>query len=313
MTTGPAANPVRNPTATTELRRDLEIACSRAGFSSVNAKLLHFYANAVWLLPEHPAVARVTYTAVAQRTARVNVAVCQWLVDQCGFPATALLSPDVIDVNAHIAVTFWRYYPQPTTGDAPGSADLGRLLRTLHALPRPPLDLPAWRPLTSLELVLRDTDHAVAVNESDRRWLLDRIEQIRQDLAALDWPLGYGLIHGDAWAGNLLWDTRSTPPDVVLGDWDSTCWGPREVDLIPSWHAAIRYGRGLDWSLAFAADYGHDLAGWPGFPVLFAMRDLVQLVALLRRVPDQSGLAQALRQRLGDIKAGDTTTVWQAF
>lgn len=249
---------------------------------------------------------------LAHHKARFNVAVCEWLVDQHNFSATAPLSTEVVEVDAHTAATFWTYYPQQN-GAPPNSADLGQLLRRLHGLPRPPLELPEWRALTSLELVLRDTRRAAAVSHADRRWLLDLIEQVRHDLAALDWPLGHGLIHGDAWAGNLLWNTDSAPRTAVLGDWDSTCWGPREVDLIPSWHAAIRYGRGPDWARAFAAAYGYDLAGWSGFDTLFAMRDLVQLVALLRRVPQQPDLAAALRQRLDGIKSGDTAAVWRAY
>jgi hypothetical protein len=278
----------------------------------VGAQLLHYYANAVWLLPQHPAIARVTYSALAHHKAEVNVAVCQYLVNQHRFPATVPLAADIIDIDEHTAVTFWTYYPQPVDV-LPDSAHLGHLLRRLHALPRPPLDLPEWRALASLELVLRDTARPIAIGDADRRWLLDRIEQVRHDLAELDWPLGYGLIHGDAWAGNLLWKISSKTRAVVLGDWDSTCWGPREIDLIPRWHAATRYGRGAEWAAAFADAYGQDLTRWSGFYTVLAMRDLTQLVALLRRVPHQPELAESLRQRLTGIKSGDTTAVWHAY
>ncbi|MGH3975271.1 MAG: hypothetical protein ACRDS9_18375, partial [Pseudonocardiaceae bacterium] len=29
--------------------------------------------------------------------------------------------------------------------------------------------------------------------------------EVREELATVEWPLGQGLIHGDAWAGTLLW------------------------------------------------------------------------------------------------------------
>jgi Ser/Thr protein kinase RdoA (MazF antagonist) len=305
-------NPIKNGTSSAEMHNRLQVVCSRAGLSASGAQLLHHYANAVWLLPTHPAIVRISDSALVHAKATTNVAVCQWLVDQHQFPATAPLSTDVIILDGHTAATLWTYYPQ-LANLSPTPAQLGGLLRRLHALAPTPVELPTWRALTSLELVLRDTTRPSAINDSERQWLLDRIDQVRHELAQLDWPLGYGLIHGDAWAGNLLWQTATNPPTVLLGDWDSTSWGPREIDLIPTWHAAIRFGRGQRWADAFAAEYGYDLTRWSGFSTLFAMRDLVQLVALLRRVPDQPGLAGALRQRLDGIKAGDTKTVWQAY
>jgi Ser/Thr protein kinase RdoA (MazF antagonist) len=277
--------------------------------SASGARLLHHYANAVWLLPTHPAIVRISESALAHAKAATNVAVCQWLVDQHRFPATAPLSTEVIVLDDHTAATLWTYYPQPADL-SPTPAQLGSLLRRLHALAPPPVELPTWRALTSLELVLKDTTAPSPIDDSDRHWLLDRIDQLRNELARLDWPLGYGFIHGDAWAGNLMWQTKTNPAIVILGDWDSTSWGPREIDLIPTWHAAIRFGRGQQWADEFSTEYGYDLKQWPGFSTLFAVRDLVQLVALLRRVSNQPALAGSLRQRLGSIKVGDTTTVW---
>jgi aminoglycoside phosphotransferase (APT) family kinase protein len=103
---------------------------------------------------------------------------------------------------------------------------------------------------------------------------------VRRELAELDWPLGEGLIHGDAWAGNLLWDTATTPPRAVVCDWDRVSWGPREIDLIPTWHAAVRYGRDEAWIQDFIKHYGYDLRDWAGYPTLLAMRDLAQLPGL---------------------------------
>ena len=135
---------------------------------------------------------------------------------------------------------------------------------------------------------------------------------MRRELAELDWPLGEGLIHGDAWAGNLLWDTATTPPRAVVCDWDRVSWGPREIDLIPTWHAAVRYGRDEAWIQDFIKHYGYDLRDWAGYPTLLAMRDLAQLPGPLRRASNPPHAA-ALRQRLGSIRAGDRTATWVAL
>lgn len=136
---------------------------------------------------------------------------------------------------------------------------------------------------------------------------------MRDELASLEWPLGHSLIHGDAWAGNLLWaGSTPGPDDVVFGDWDRVAHGPREVDLIPTWHAARRYGKGPHWTAQFIDQYGHDLAHWPGLPTLLAMRDLVQASGPLRRAPHSAPHARALRQRVDSLRTGDTST-WKAL
>lgn len=113
---------------------------------------------------------------------------------------------------------------------------------------------------------------------------------------------------------NLLWSSSTPrPDDVVLGDWDRVAYGPREVDLVPTWHAARRYGKGSDWTRQFIGEYGHDLAYWSGLPTLLAMRDLVQVSGPLRRAPQSAPHARALRQRVHSLRAGDTSTVWTAL
>jgi hypothetical protein len=97
---------------------------------------------------------------------------------------------------------------------------------------------------------------------------------------------------------------------VILTDWDWVSHGPREVDLIPTWHAARRYGRGPAWAAAFVDRYGYDLATWPGFPILMRMRDLVQITGPLRRARDSDRHRQALRQRVEGVRTGDTDCVW---
>jgi thiamine kinase-like enzyme len=182
----------------------------------------------------------------------------------------------------------------------------------LHDLGEPPVALDAWKPLDSLERALNSTDAEPALSGQDRDWLHQRIRDVRVELAELDWPLGHGVIHADAWAGNLLRDTTASTERPILGDWDSVSHGPREVDLIPTWHAAVRYGRDEDWIQAFVAHYKYDLREWAGYDALMTMRDLAQLPGPIRRATNPPHAA-ALRQRLGAIRAGDRTSTWIAL
>jgi Phosphotransferase enzyme family len=76
----------------------------------------------------------------------------------------------------------------------------------------------------------------------------------------LRFQLPAGMIHGDAYRGNLLRDGQR----VVLADWDAVSTGPREVDLIPTLQAT-RFGLPDEQRDAFVAAYGQDIRSWDGY------------------------------------------------
>lgn len=292
-----------------------------ASLSATGAQIIHHYANVVFLLPAENAVARMATGSRSAALIETSQRVTRWLVDEHGFGATEPLRNSVPVLvrpkngGTSLTVSFWRYYQQPEPSPVFDSTCLGSLLRTLHALPDPPFELPAWRPLTSLRNALTEEPHYVGLSTTERAWLVDRVEAVTEQVDAFDWPLGAGLIHGDAWAGNILWDTgpSGTPASAatpILGDWDGVSVGPREVDLIPTWHAAARYGRDPSWVARFIEVYGYDLAASPGFELLMRMRDLVQLSGPLRRADKSPAHLAALRQRFEAIRKGDQTMTW---
>jgi hypothetical protein len=292
----------------------VRMACADKGLNFTNVRQLHHYSNAVFLLPIEKAVARLTVGTQALARIRRTQAITRWLVDEHHFPATRPLpETDPVAVNAVTVVSFWIYYAPPADTLPPNSAQLATLLRLLHQVGPPPLPLPDWIPLISLHDTIEDHRLSPSLTDNERDWIQTRISEVRDTLARLSWPLGHGLIHGDAWAGNLLPHTDSSPAGVVLGDWDWVSIGPREVDLIPTWHAATRYGKGPSWVQAFINRYGYDLTAWDGYPTLMAMRDLVQLTGPIRRATDAAKYHSALRQRLDDLRSGDTASVWTAI
>jgi hypothetical protein len=289
-------------------------ACRQAGITPASIRLLRHFANAVYLVEgRFPVVARVAYnTGVVQRC-RTAVAVSRWLVSQ-GFPATAPIDlpsgcPQPIvdsEVPAEAAITFWSYYPQPTHGSRPTLEELARLARALHNMDGlPPIPLPTYEPLRSMR---RDAANS-HLDEHTRSWLSQRIDQLRDDYTQLEFPLGVGLIHADMYAGNLLLDQLQRR--FVLGDWDSVCIGPREVDLAPTFTAA-RFGLDSGSLSRFAAEYGYDLRTWSGYSTLRAIRELSTLTALLRLAPVNAASATELRYRISTLQESDSTAIWQA-
>ena len=301
-------------TESLDLLAAVHAACAARGLDATGIRLLHHYSNAVVLLPAEGAVARVATTRHDVAQIKRSQDVTRWLVAEHDFPATQpLAGSELVELYPQTTVSFWVYYPQPSSPPPLTSVHLARLLAELHALPHPPRDLPHWLPLDSLHHALHDPTATLALDDTDRDRLLRRIDEVREKLATVDWPLGQGLIHGDAWAGNLLHACAHRRDGVLLGDWDRVCHGPREVDLIPTWHATHRYGKNPNWTGDFVHHYGHDLTGWSGLSVLLAMRDLAQISGPLRRAPHSPPHAHALRQRVNGLQAGDTSTIWTAL
>ncbi|GAA1309669.1 aminoglycoside phosphotransferase family protein [Saccharothrix xinjiangensis] len=277
-------------------------AAHQLGLNTSGLRLMHRHATAVYLLPAVDAVARVH---TSDPTAAVRaVTIADWLTD-LGFPVTAPLQGHVPVVDGEAAITFWTHYPQPDPALRPDPAVLGHLLRELHRLPPPPVDLPIYRPLSSLRTTIAT---ATYLTTNDRTWLTETADTLLTAYASLDFPLGSGHLHGDAYPGNLLLDT--TNGRWLLGDWDETATGPRELDLANTYQG-IRMGRTSAELDRFAHAYGHDLRTWPGLTTLRGLRDLHTLGSFIRRADNGDHEASAvLRHRLQVLRQDEASLTW---
>jgi hypothetical protein len=145
--------------------------------------------------------------------ARRGVAVAQWLT-RLGFPAVEPADVDQPVLLDTAVVTFWRYYPQHDRGYPPVT-HLAALLRQLHQLTTPPADLPVelptYQPLQSFTAVLAA---ARGLPDDDLDFLADTRQRLLTAYTDLAFVLPPGLIHADAWTGNLLWDGYPVLRDI---------------------------------------------------------------------------------------------------
>ncbi|MFD7552199.1 phosphotransferase enzyme family protein [Streptomyces sp. NPDC059816] len=262
---------------------------------------LRNHATDVYLLPDQHIVARVRPLARADETIQ-TWALLRWLHDH-GFPAAQPVGEPVQEPESGYIVTFWVHYPQPPA--PPPASALGALLRELHALPDPPVKLPDYQPLVNLTDTLA---RSTTLTESRRRWLAAAAEETVHAYRSLGpSPLGHGLIHGDAYPGNTLWDDGL----VRLGDWDEAATGPRELDLANTIQGAHRFGRSEQEINAFTRAYSHDPRTWPGLQILIGMRDLHTLGSFIRRADrGDTQAALELDHRLHTLQTGRRTVRW---
>jgi len=280
----------------------LGAACASVGLSSDGAHVLYDRANTVYKLARHPIVARLRYAPRPSpwlERLSASVGVTAWL-DTLYFPAVQPLDVEQ-PVTAHgYIVTFWHYL------DATGPpwedvSSLGSLLHDLHQLPAPPVRLPTASPLGS---VPDDTQRCRWLSDAQRTWLLARYQDLEHKYANSSWTLGCGLIHGDAYPENLI----HTRDRVVLSDWDSVSYGPREQDIVPT-SIRHRFGRPPSEWQHFCAAYGVAPADLPGLDVLRQMRELRTLGPYLRTTNHPQAQAEVTR-RVTDLMTGTQHEPW---
>jgi Ser/Thr protein kinase RdoA (MazF antagonist) len=290
----------------------LHAAGYRLGFDTSGTELLRLHGSGIFHLPREGLVGRVlTATDENRRRLTTALAVTAWLVEQ-DFPAIRPASSDLTEVDGYL-VSFWQFLPQPARSGRPPAAVLGTLLRRLHALPQPPFPLPNVAPLARLESAMA-TDRAreePVLTGAQRAYLEEHMARLASAYRPLEFPLGLGLIHNDAHLGNLLVDDRSHT-GYVLADWDGTCRGPREIDLVQEGAPGNRFSATEEQRQAFSAAYGYDLAGWPGWRTLRALRDLHSLSGHIRTAPAKPAAREELELRLASLMTGDRSTRWHA-
>jgi hypothetical protein len=281
----------------------LETTAARARLSTRGARLIRLFGTAVYHLPAADAVARIAPFTSPEHLTRMatSVDITRWLTAS-RFPAVEPLPVDQPLTSHQCVITFWKYLPQH--GPEPGTADLGHLLRALHQLPPPPVPLPAYQPLTSIGRAIQASR---AIGDDDRSWLSGHHDRLLADYGRLAFKLPAGLIHGDAWRGNLLRGGHR----AVLADWDTVSTGPRETDIIPTLQAT-RFGLPPAQRNAFITAYGHDIRTWDGYQTLRDIRELSTLSALLRDGSVSPAARQELLARLRSLRTGDDAQ-WATF
>jgi Ser/Thr protein kinase RdoA (MazF antagonist) len=285
-------------------------SCEAFGFNHTKANLIRLGENAIYALPAERLIIRIARATADVARVRREVAVSRWL-RASGVPAAAtaddVLADQPVLIDGH-PVTFWIYIPPAQA--KPTTADLGRLLKMVHELALPAgIDLPTFDPFVDIPQRLSSAPEEVA--DGDIAFLRERCEELSALYKSLHFPLPTGPIHGDAHLGNLM---RSPSGEVVMIDFERFSIGPREWDL--SLLAGYRFN--FDWVdeesyQAFVRTYGYDVASWPQWRDLMAIRELAMTSWLMQNVHVSEQTHAEFVRRLADLRNPDAKRHWQRF
>lgn len=241
-------------------------AAALSGVDATDAVLIRNGSNAIYELPGG-VVARIGKpgsNTAAERELRVS----QWL-NESGIPTVEAVptipQPVVVDDRP---VTWWRLIPEHR---ASTPAELGAVLRALHALPPPTeFELPNYDPFVGLSERIAS---AVAMTEDDRSWLTEHYGRLEKQYRELPVTESLGVIHGDAWQGNVVVPSSGVP---MLLDLDKVSRGRPEWDLIQLAVDFADFSRlGEKDYKAFVSAYGgYDVTDWHGFRLFADIQEL---------------------------------------
>ncbi|MFI7511494.1 phosphotransferase family protein [Micromonospora aurantiaca] len=282
-------------------RPALAEVCRRLELSDADAVLIRHHTNAVYAVGD--VVIKIAPAEFGVKRMSAVVAVVRWLVGQ-GFPTVGLSSrlPQPLLVGEH-AVTVWQRL-DPANETPVSTAELGTLLRQLHALPAPPVSLPALDPVDSIR---RSVQKSTILTTRNRDLLLKRLEPLAARWREMSFPRGASLIQSDPQTRNALRRFDGTP---VLADWDGAAVGPREWDLATvAVHCRRFTPPGAAAFSDFTAAYGWEVTSWRGFEELCQLRELQMIATNARKSrPGTEAEAEVLR-RIIALRRGDQELV----
>lgn len=281
--------------------RDVLVASGVLPGAAGDARLLALGENAVFAAGD--LVVKVGRDAELLDRARRELRIAAWLAG-AGVPAVRAAEAEALLVEGH-PVTVWHRLPDPVR--PAGARDLAELLRLVHALPSPEVDLPRRELLGGVERWLRLAGDAV--DPADAAYLRERRDGFAAAAAALVPHLPPGPIHGDALPRNV----HVGPDGPLLVDLETFSGDLREHDLVVMALSHDRYGLPAEEYDAFTAAYGWDVRTWEGCSVLRGARETASCAWVAQHAPSNPKALAEFERRVASLRDGDETVRWYPF
>ena len=278
----------------------LHRAASKARIDTSTIELIRAGENHLYRLP-HRVVGRVARPGEAKSVERETV-VARWL-NASGINAVrpiGIEQPIVIDERA---VTFWEELPPHRNGTV---QEVATTLKQLHSLPIP--EQLAGLRLTPFVRLNERIAEAKSITDEERHWLLDHLDELRQRWSSRPVGAPECIVHGDAWAGNVV---NADGQGVTLLDLERCAVGPPEWDLAST---AVRYTTfgtmDADEYREYCTAYGRDVTAWEGYELFRDIRELRVTCYAIQRARDDLTLTDEAQLRIDCLRGTHGPRPW---
>ena len=279
----------------------LRDACAVAGLGTAGAEPVRIGENAIFRL-RGGVIARISRPG-QQVAARREVEVSRWLSSSGITAVTAIAGIAQPVETGERSVTFWEELPPHRHGTP---AEVAGTLKRLHALP-----VPGNVPLAALDPFIRLEERvsgAATITRDDRQWLLSRAGELKHQWAALIPALAVCVVHGDAWAGNVVAAGDGT---VILLDLERCSVGPPEWDLVSTAVKHLTCGL-IDHGeyQHFCQTYGTDVTRWEQFEIARDIRELRMTSYIAQLAATNKIYAQEASLRVDSLRGRNGPRPW---
>lgn len=282
---------------------DILAAAGRlAGVDVRGAELIRDGSNVLYRTTQG-AVARIGKPG-SKDVAELEVRVARWLTE-VGLPVVqplpAISQPTLVQERP---VTWWVLLPEHRSATP---AELGGVLRKLHALPVPAtLRLPHFDPFTGLTQRISETPD---VSDDDQVWLAHHLAELRERYDGLALGEPTQVIHGDAWQGNVA---VLASGEAVLLDLEKASIGHVEWDLVQLAVDRTDFARltAEEYQSFVTAYGGYDVTSSSAYRVLADIQELRWVCFVLSKSGRSSNAAEETRHRIACLK-GELPRPWK--
>lgn len=282
-------------------RELLSTAAEVNGIPVAGSELIRNGSHVMWATPAG-IVARVGERGTVA-VSRKEVSISRWLNDR-GIRAVrtvdGLIQPTVVDGHP---VTWWELLPGHRQATP---AELGTVLRRLHSLHETPdLELPTFSPCAGVRERL---SNASGANPDDAAWILNQMELLEPRYVASISGLPHGLIHGDAWQGNVVIADGGDP--IVL-DFEAFGLGLQYWDLIALAVDYTDFGRISKREYEdFVSSYGFDVTNVAIYRTLAEIQELRWTSYVLGKAKPGTAEEKEAALRISCLK-GEVSRPWK--
>jgi Ser/Thr protein kinase RdoA (MazF antagonist) len=281
-----------------------------AGLAEPHAKLIRFYQNAIFHLPDNRLTLRIYGPENARKRAALMVSFARFLEER-DFPSVRLsrqFADQPFDVlGTQVSIWEWIDADEHVTKQPRA---FGAILRALHSVTNGAgFHAERFDPIAKIAERLDLLEHEKRLPASHIGTLRDAFDRVAALAAGLDKAtFGAGLLHGDALIGN----TILSGGRLVLIDFDSVGEGPREWDLAPTFVTATRFRRQMHVWTEFLAGYGADTVALGGVEAAGIVKQLSMTVALSMSRGLSPAVDQEIDHRIRCWSDWDLQTQWHS-